>query len=132
MKTKRKMSEHDKQCADRLQQVWNNKKRALGLTQEKIANAMGWANASAFGAYLHGRIPMNLNAKLKLAEVLQIDPTTIDPELPEWSVVRSEELSDDERQLLSNYGKLPEKLKEMILVQISALTMDLQNKPISH
>ncbi len=126
------MSEHDRQCADRLKGIWNARKQELHLTQEKVAQLAGWSSASAFGAYLHGRIPMNLNAKITLAKILEVDPKEIDPNMP---AVPSNELTDDEKQLLANFSKLPIRLKRAMLVQMRALASnedDLQNQATTH
>ena len=131
METKRNMSEHDKQCTARLKTIWGQQKHILGLTQEKVALKAGWSSAAAFGAYLHGRIPMNLQAKFKIAQILEVDPKEIDPDMP---VVLSDDLTDDEKQLLVSFGKLPARLKKAMLVQIRALANvdDLQNQAASH
>lgn len=62
--------------AKRLQTLWLRKKRELHLTQEQVAADCGWTQG-AFGHYLHGRVSLNLEAVLKLARVLEVNPTEI-------------------------------------------------------
>ena len=63
-----------------LRKVWDKKKRELGLTQVKVAQTLGIAQAS-FNQYLNGRIPLNTNFVLKIAEILEVEPGQISPEL---------------------------------------------------
>lgn len=81
MTKRRDLTEKEIKAATRLQQIWNDKKKELGLTQEKVAQMCEWSNQSAFGAYLLGRVPLNTDAVLRLAKVFKIHPTEIMPEL---------------------------------------------------
>lgn len=81
MTKRRDLTEKEIKAATRLQQIWNVKKKELGLTQEKVAQMCEWSNQSAFGAYLLGRVPLNTDAVLRLAKVFKIHPTEIMPEL---------------------------------------------------
>lgn len=68
-------------AAERLKKLWNTRKKDLKLTQEKVAQMCDWGNQSAFGAYLHARVPLNTEAVLKLAKALKVHPVEIMPEL---------------------------------------------------
>lgn len=63
-----------------LRKVWDSKKRELNLTQVKVAQTLGITQAS-FNQYLNGRIPLNTNFVLKIAEILEVVPGQISPEL---------------------------------------------------
>jgi transcriptional regulator with XRE-family HTH domain len=81
MAKRRELTPSEINAAERLQTIWNEKKKALGLTQEKVAQLCEWSNQSAFGAYLLARVPLNTDAVLRLAKVLKVHPTDIMPEL---------------------------------------------------
>lgn len=51
------------------------------ITQADVADACGWANQSAFSQYASGRIPLNLEAILKLSEVLMFNVEDVSPRL---------------------------------------------------
>ena len=84
MATKRReLTASELDAAKKLQHIWNTKKEALNLTQGKVAQTCGWSNESAFGAYLHARVPLNTEAVLRLAKILKVHPTEIMPEIAE-------------------------------------------------
>ena len=62
-----------------LKLIWNQKKKELGLTQEKAAHLMGWHSQAAVAQYLNGKIPLNTDAKMKFAELLNVSPASIWP-----------------------------------------------------
>lgn len=77
---RRALTPEEADDAERLRAVWFRKNRELGLTQEVAAAECGWTQG-AFGHYLRGRVPLNLEAVLKIARVLQISPAEISPRL---------------------------------------------------
>ncbi len=81
MKRERIFTQAEKDAAVRLKKIWYSKKKELNLTQEKVAQMCGWGNQSAFGAYLHARVQLNVEAVLKLAKVLKVHPAEIMPEI---------------------------------------------------
>jgi transcriptional regulator with XRE-family HTH domain len=84
----RKLTEPQRQAVERLNKIWNAKKRTLELTQEKVSHLCGWHGQSAFSQYLHGRVGMAAEAVLKIAKVLKVEPTEIMPEVAElWHAV---------------------------------------------
>ncbi len=68
-------------AAEQLRFIWNAKKKALKLTQEKLAQLCGWSTQSSFNDYLQARVPLNIEAILRISKVLQIHPTEIMPVL---------------------------------------------------
>ena len=84
---------------EQLKLIWNSKKKTLGLTQEKVAELCDWNTQSAFNAYLLGRIPLNTDAVLRLAKVLQVHPTEIMPELSDILPYSTSENSDQQESL---------------------------------
>lgn len=124
------MTEHDELCAKNLFRIWNNKKRDLGLTQEKVAKRANWSGASAFGHFLHGREPLNEKTILKLSEILEVKPSEIDPEFFSGVPMLPDELSEDQKELINDYNALSPELQRAILTQIKALR--LQNNQLSH
>ena len=79
----RKIGTLEKKAAERLRRLWKLNKRKLGLTQATVAEACGWSNPSAFGAYLHERMALNIEAVLRLAKILEVHPAEIMPEITE-------------------------------------------------
>ncbi len=63
--------------------IWDNKKKALGLTQATAGVLCGWNGQSAFSQYLGGIVPLNVEAVLRLAKVLKIHPAEIMPNINE-------------------------------------------------
>lgn len=51
------------------------------LTQEKLSIQCGWAGQSAAQQYLNGYIPLNLDALIKFAKILNVQITDISPTL---------------------------------------------------
>ena len=66
---------------ENLRRIYDQKKKSLGLTQEKLAEKCGWKSQGSVGQYFLGRIPLNTDAKIKLANALEIPVTDIDPEM---------------------------------------------------
>ena len=81
MATRRELTVFELDAAKALQQIWSAKKDGLHLTQGKVAQICGWSNESAFGAYLHARVPLNTEAVLRLAKILKVHPIEIMPEI---------------------------------------------------
>lgn len=73
------MSDERKQDAERLLRVFNEKKRELGLTQEKLATLCGYAHQAVVNNYLHGRIPLNIRAAILFARHLQVSVGEFSP-----------------------------------------------------
>lgn len=70
----------DREAAARLRSIWNAKKRALGLTQESAAFALGM-NQSAVSQYLAGKIAIGVEACIRFAQLLGVEPTEIRPDV---------------------------------------------------
>lgn len=62
-----------------LWRIWNEKKKALGLTQEKAGDKMEAITQGAVGQYLRGVISLNERKVLEFAKLLDVHPTEIDP-----------------------------------------------------
>jgi transcriptional regulator with XRE-family HTH domain len=107
---KRKLTPQELDAAKRLENLWNQRKHELGLTQEKVAHLCGWGTQGAFSQYLRGRIPLNLDAVLKIAKVIQVEPESIMPEIADLLSSNTGSLDDDPAfQLASAIRSLPEK-----------------------
>ena len=76
-----KMTPECLEQARRLKNLWDIKKSDLGLTQETAAKQLGFARQSTVSQYLNALIPLNTEAVLKFAKLLEIKPTDIDPGL---------------------------------------------------
>jgi SOS-response transcriptional repressor LexA len=78
---RRKFTPADLDAARRLRSIWERKKEALGLTQEKVAYECGWRTQGAFNHLVTARVPLGVAATLKLAQVLQVAPEEIRPDI---------------------------------------------------
>ena len=77
--TRRPLTPAEQVRAENLRRLWDAKKAALGLTQEKAARLLGYKTQAAVGHYLTRRNPLNTDALLKFAQLLQVGPDEIDP-----------------------------------------------------
>ena len=115
MTTKRRpLTPTESAAQERFKRIWDHKKRALKLTQEIAALACGWSGQTAFTQFLCGNTPLNTEAVLKLAKVLQVHPTEIMPEiadlLPEGrgGAVAGSDLKPETMALALLISELPE------------------------
>lgn len=99
MVARRELTDIERDNAARLRRVWERKRLSLGLTQEKVAHACGWSTQGAFGHYLQGKNPLNIDAVFRLARVLEVDPRDIMPELHEMLVSFFPEIGGAESSL---------------------------------
>ncbi len=76
----RKITEKDREKAAKLKQLYENKKKELGLTQVKAAETLEMTQG-AISQYFNALVPLNTDAILKFSELLQEKPERIDPEL---------------------------------------------------
>ena len=87
MEPRRLITEEELETASNLKQLFIKKKRASGITQEKAAHQLGWASAAAVSNYLNAKIPLNLEAGLKFARLLEVKPSAINPEWTEYDPI---------------------------------------------
>lgn len=85
---RRELTPEETADAKRLAEVYRQvkaerKERGLHLTQESLAHECGWGGQSAVSQYTNGRIPINLDALVKLASALDVEPSRISPSLAE-------------------------------------------------
>lgn len=83
MTKRRPLTAREKIAQQNLRAIWNAKKKGLELTQERAAHQLGWSSQGTVGQYLLGRVPLNTDALLKFAKLLQVKPTDIDPDF-QW------------------------------------------------
>ncbi|OZI61573.1 XRE family transcriptional regulator [Bordetella genomosp. 11] len=72
--------------AARLRQLyeqWKQDRRAAGeaASQEAVAALLGFNSQSSVSQYVNGRIPLNVSALLKFADLLSVKPDDISPDL---------------------------------------------------
>ncbi|MEG3135500.1 helix-turn-helix domain-containing protein [Rouxiella sp. T17] len=122
--------------AARLHSIWNQKKVELRLTQEKAADALGFSTQATVSQYLRGKIPLNTDAVLKFAVLLQVRPEEIDPGLTDlMSYIRTSAQDDmqmegagwrllkpQQSELLEFFNRLPESEKEHHLQELKTKT----------
>lgn len=82
MKTKRKpLSDADREAAQNLRRIWDKKKSNLKLTQDAAAEKLGFTTQGAVSHYLNGYTPLNTDAVLKFAALLEVQPDDIRPDI---------------------------------------------------
>lgn len=71
---KRPANNDELAAAARLLAIWNAKKKQLNLTQTSLGQSFTpKITQGAVSQYFHGRTPLNLNACIEFAELLQVD-----------------------------------------------------------
>lgn len=96
MTKRRPLTADELAAADRLRLAYQQRKRETGLTQERLAFDCGWKQQSAASQYITGKIPLNLDALLKLASALGVTPADIFPELAASLPSVGSEMSGDD------------------------------------
>ena len=94
----RNMTPRKQSAALKAKALWLDKKSAEGVTQDDANLALGWSN-SLFGQYINGRVPMGVEAIVKIAGFLGVKPWDIDPGL---------------RDAYHDAGPNPNSFKEMV------------------
>lgn len=119
-------------AAQRLRNIWNEKKITLRLTQDKAADALGFSTQATVSQYLNGNIPLNTEATLKFAALLGVKPEDIRPDLAElmnyvrqtgthvqdYSAAGWRLLKPEEAELVTLYERLPASEKERHLSEL--------------
>lgn len=78
-KANRTITEADKVAAQRLRSIWTQKKRELGLTQEKAADILDMTQGGV-SHYLTGRTALGPVATLRFSRLLAVSPKEIRPD----------------------------------------------------
>ena len=81
MGKRRKLTSEELAAAARLENIWDQKKKDLGLTQESVGATMDGKTQGAIGHFIKGRAPLNLDVTLKFAAILKCSPYDIYPEI---------------------------------------------------
>lgn len=99
---RRELTPQELDDSKRLRKVWDERKRILNLTQDAAADLMGFRTQGAVSHYLNAKIPLNVAAKLKFAQVLQMRPSEIWPssELDELSEEVTRSFTSDDREIV--------------------------------
>lgn len=79
MVNRRALTPEEREDQQRLRQVWERRKGELHLTQKDAAHAMGFKNQTAISQYITGRIPLNMEAAFKFAELLKVSVEEVSP-----------------------------------------------------
>ncbi|MGB9088400.1 MAG: S24 family peptidase [Pseudomonas farsensis] len=86
MKTRRPLTPEEIQESQRLKAIYEQRKQAAkiagrSLNQADVADACGWSGQSAFSQYATGKVPLNLEALLRMAKALDFSPAEVSPRL---------------------------------------------------
>ena len=80
MSQRRPLTKQEVLAAQKIKRAFNEKKNSLGLTQESAAEKLGWTQGG-LGQYLNAKIPLNVEALLKICNLIQTNPSNIYPEI---------------------------------------------------
>lgn len=75
---KRPLTPEEKAVCDRLNELWEERKEKIPVTQDKLGEALG-ITQGAVGHYLHGRNAIGFEAMFRWAQLLRVHPYEIDP-----------------------------------------------------
>jgi len=106
---RRPLTAEEKTWCDNLKRVYNEKKKELGLTQEKLAELCGWKSQGSVAQYFTGRIPLNTDAKIKLAWALKVPVSEIDPTMKAVKTTGAYSAKDFMMQHADAFEKMSEK-----------------------
>jgi len=86
MKIRRPLTPEEIAESTRLKAIYEQRKSAAkaagrSLTQADVAETCGWSGQSAFSQYATGKVPLNVEALLKLAKALDFDPNEVSSRL---------------------------------------------------
>lgn len=86
MKIRRPLTPEEIAESARLKAIYEQRKSAAkaagrSLTQADVAEACGWSGQSAFSQYATGKVPLNVEALLKLAKALNFDASEVSSRL---------------------------------------------------
>lgn len=86
MKIRRPLTPEEVAESARLKAIYEQRKSAAkaagrSLTQADVAEACGWSGQSAFSQYATGKVPLNVEALLKLAKALSFDASEVSSRL---------------------------------------------------
>ncbi len=83
MAKRKPLTEEESAAARRLKAIWERKKDALGMTQEKAAVVFGYETQGAISHYLNAGTPLNLPSLILFSRLLKVSANEIYPELAE-------------------------------------------------
>ena len=95
MALRRDLSGLEQEDSARLREIWDRKKYSLSLSQQDVADAFGISNQTAISQYLNGKIPLNLEAAIKFAKVLEVNIREISPRHARWVFGASDKVLGD-------------------------------------
>lgn len=132
------LTAEQKSDARRLKQVYQARKRELGLTQDILADRCGWKAQSAVSQYLNGKIPLGLDAALIFARELQCSVSDISPSLSQklraespdqnHTLQTSSYVTKDVLKPLSGSRSAPVVVHDLPVITMEAIMLGLQSR----
>jgi plasmid maintenance system antidote protein VapI len=77
---KKEFTTRQKVALENLRRLWYTKKQEMGLTQEKMAQMLGFSNQSGFGRFVNGREALYTDLIVDIAKIFKVSVKEIDPE----------------------------------------------------
>jgi len=118
----RRLTDREVMIANRLKAEFVARGEADGLSQRKMAEAMGWTPGT-LNQYLLANVPVNYDALFKCCEYLKVSPHVIDPTLQER--VAPPPNKDDLRLMLQ---KIPPETALQIIEELAQSLTDSQKR----
>lgn len=119
----RSMTSADKDACARLRQIWDRKRKALGMTQDAVAEKFG-RTQGLIAQYLNGHTALGPVAVLKFARILEVSPTDIRPDFS-YGVMIPGEIPPDVVEIAIKLSSLPAEVRRDA---IGFLNVTLANK----
>jgi transcriptional regulator with XRE-family HTH domain len=108
----RKITAEQKEDAARLMRIYLEHKAKYGLTQDQLADELGFAVQSAVNQYLNGKIALNMEAAVKFAERFNCRVSDFSPSLQQridkiaaFASKRTEEINKNNIKKVEISGK---------------------------
>lgn len=125
MAHKRTITDADLAAAASLRAIYEQKKRELGLTQERVAAAFG-GTQGLISQYLLGRIALGRVAVMKFARIFRVTPETIRSDFT-YSSTLPDDMPEDVVRMAYKLASLPEIVRRDI-----DRTIDVYSAAISY
>ncbi len=118
----RPMTPDDIAAAENLRRIWNEKKRASGLTLEKAGELLGVSH-SAVSQYISGRVPIGVDFLLRVSELLNVEPKEIRPDF-RWRLHFSSDdnFSPDALDIARYYERLSPDARKVFYVALKSVS----------
>lgn len=118
MTEKRKLTEKEESWRQNVKRIYDERKKTLGLTQEKLAEKCGWKSQGTVAQYFGGARVLSTDAKLKFAWALSVPVTDIDPEM---EIVKKEDKPQTPSEFMERNAQAIDQMSPNDLIKLAGL-----------